>query len=117
LGLPVEIRLTPGQEADVKQAETLLEGYSPEAVIADKAFDSDPLIKAIEAKGAEAVIPPKRNRKQPRDFDKDLYKVRNLVERFINRIKQYRRVATRYEKTARNFLAFTHVASIMILLQ
>jgi transposase len=117
LGLPVEIRLTPGQQADVKQAETLLEGYSPEAVIADKAYDSDPLVETIETNGAEAVIPPKRNRKQPRDFDKYLYKVRNLVERFINRIKQYRRVATRYEKTARNFLAFTHVASIMILLQ
>jgi transposase len=113
----VEIRLTPGQEADIKQAEPLLEGYSPEAVIADKAYDSDPLVETIQAKGAEAVIPPKRNRKQPRDFDRFLYKVRNLVERFINRIKQYRRVATRYEKTARNFLAFTHLASIMILLQ
>jgi transposase len=117
LGLPVEIRLTPGQEADVKQAKPLLEGYSPEAVIADKAYDSDPLVETIESKGAEAVIPPKRNRKQPRDFDRYLYKVRNLVERFINRIKHYRRIATRYEKTARNFLAFTHVASIMILLQ
>ena len=113
----MEIRLTPGQEADVKQAEPLLEGYSPEAVIADKAYDSDPLVESIETKRAEAVIPPKRNRKQPRDFDRYLYKVRNLVERFINRIKQYRRVATRYEKTARNFLAFTHVASIMVLLQ
>ena len=109
--------MTPGQQADVKQAEPLLEGYSPEAVIADKAYDSDPLVVSIETRGAEAVIPPKRNRKQPRDFDRYLYKVRNLVERFINRIKQYRRVATRYEKTGRNFLAFTHVASIMILLQ
>jgi transposase len=113
----VEIRLTPGQKADVTQAERLLEGYSPEAVIADKAYDSDPLIKSVEAKGAEAVIPPKANRKQQRDFDRHLYKDRNLVERLINRFKQYRRVATRYEKTARNFLAFIQVASIMILLQ
>ena len=117
LGLPVEIRLTPGQKADITQAEPLLEGYSPAAVIADKAYDSDPLVRTVETKGAEAVIPPKVNRKQPRDFDKYLYKVRNLVERFINRIKQYRRVATRYEKTGRNFLAFIQVASIMVLLQ
>ena len=117
LGLPVEIRLTPGQKADVTQAEPLLEGYSPVAVIADKAYDSDPLVNSIETKGAEAVIPPKVNRKQPRDFDKYMYKVRNLVERFMNRIKQYRRVATRYEKTGRNFLAFVQLASIMILLQ
>jgi transposase len=117
LGLPVEIRLTPGQKADVTQAEPLLDGYSPAAVIADKAYDSDGLVKTIETKGAEAVIPPKVNRKQPRDFDRYLYKVRNLVERFINRIKQYRRVATRYEKTGRNFLAFIQVASVMVLLQ
>ena len=117
LGLPVEIRLTPGQKADVTQAEPLLEGYSPAAVIADKAYDSDSLVNSVETKGAEAVIPPKANRKQPRGFDKYLYKVRNLVERFINRIKQYRRVATRYEKTGRNFLAFAQLASIMILLQ
>jgi transposase len=113
----VEIRLTPGQKADVTQAEPLLKGYSPAAVIADKAYDSDPLVKTVETNGGEAVIPPKVNRKQPRDFDKYLYKVRNLVERFINRIKHYRRVATRYEKTGRNFLAFIQVASVMVLLQ
>ncbi len=117
LGLPVEIRLTPGQKGDVTQAEPLLKGYSPAAVTADKTYDSDSLVKTVETKGAEAVIPPKANRKQPRDFDRYLYKVRNLVERFINRIKQYRRVATRYEKTGRNFLAFIPVASVMVLLQ
>ena len=116
LGLPVEIRLTPGQRADVSQAEPLLEGYSPTSVIADKGYDSDPLVKRIESKGAEAVIPPKRNRTEPRHYDEHLYKARNLVERFINRIKQFRRVATRYEKTARNFLAFIRVASIVVLL-
>ena len=64
-----------------------------------------------------AVIPPRENRKQLRDYDRILYKARNLVERFINRIKHFRRVATRYEKTARNFLAFVQVASIMVLLE
>jgi transposase len=117
LGLPVELQLTPGQQADVTQAESLLQGYQPEAVLADKGYDSDALVEAIEANGAQAVIPPKSNRKKPRGYDKNLYKERNLVERFMNRIKHYRRVATRYEKTARNFLGFVHVAAIMVLLQ
>jgi len=85
-------------------------------VIADKGFDSDEFVRAVEATGAEAVIPPRSNRKAPRDYDEHLYKERNLVERFLNRAKHYRRVATRYEKTGRNFLAFWQFASIMILL-
>jgi transposase len=95
----------------------LLKGHDAEAVIADKGYDSDPLVQRIEGKGAEAVIPPKKNRKVPRDYDKHLYKERNKVERFIHLLKQYRRVATRYEKTARNFLGFIHVAAVMILLR
>jgi transposase len=75
-----------------------------------------PLVKRIERKGAEAVIPPKRNRTEPSEYYEHLYKARILVERFINRIKQFRRVAIRYEKTARNYLAFIRVASIMVLL-
>jgi transposase len=114
LGLPVEIRLTPGQQADITKAADLLEGYDPEAVIADKGYDSNALVDAIKAKGGEAVIPPKQNRLEQREYDADLYKERNLVERFINRIKQFRRVATRYEKTARNFLSFVYLASIMV---
>ena len=113
----MELKLTPGQQADVTQTEVLFEGHAPEAVIADKAYDSDALVTTIEARLAVAVIPPRGNRKQPRDYDRILYKVRNLVERFINRIKHFRRVATRYEKTARNFLAFVQVASIMVLLE
>jgi transposase len=115
MGLPVEIQLTPGQQADVSKAQDLLKGYDPDAVIADKAYDSDALLKSIKAKGAQAIIPPRENRREQRDYDKDLYKERNQVERFINRLKQWRRVATRYEKTGRNFLAFIHLASIMIL--
>jgi transposase len=116
LGLPVELKLTPGQRADVTQGQDLLTGYQPRAVIADKGYDSDALVEFIEARGAEAVIPAKQNRSKPRVHDEHLYKERNLVERFINRIKQFRRVATRYEKTARNFLGFVQVASIMVLL-
>jgi transposase len=117
LGLPVTVVLTPGQAADVKQAEGLMKDVPAEVVIGDKGYDSDKLIEAIEAKGAEAVIPPMKHRKVQRVYDKDRYKDRNLVERFFGKVKQFRRVATRYEKTARNFLAFVHLASIMILLQ
>jgi len=117
LGLPVRLHLTAGQVADVTQAETLLDGVEADVVIGDKGYDSDAVVKAIEASGAEAVIPPKRNRTAPRPYDTDRYRDRNLVERFWGRAKQYRRVATRYEKTARNFLAFVHLASIMILLR
>jgi putative transposase len=101
----------------VGQAEAQLEGQEPGAVIADKAFDSDALVRSIERRGAQAVIPSKKNRVVARDYDKHLYKERNKVERLINLIKQYRRVATRYEKTALNFLAFVHVAAVMVLLR
>ena len=94
-----------------------MQGHNAGAFIADKAFDSDAVVAAAKRQGAEAVIPPKRNRKVARDYDRHLYKERKKVEGFINLIKQYRRVATRYEKTARNFLGFVHVASIMVLLR
>jgi transposase len=72
------------------------------------------VVEAIEARGAEAVIPGVKNRAEPRDYDRERYKDRDLAERFWFKAKKYRRLATRYEKTARNFLAFVHVASIMI---
>jgi transposase len=117
LGLPVRFVLTPGQEADVTQATTLLHELPFEVVIGDKGFDSQPLVEFIESRGGQAVIPSRKNCTQQRDYDQERYKDRNLVERFWNKIKHYRRVATRYEKTARNFLAFIHVASIMVLSQ
>lgn len=117
LGNPVEFLLTGGQGADVTQAEPLMEGREAGAFLADKAYDGDAVVAAAKRQGAEAVIPSKKNRKAPRDYDKHLYKDRKKVEWFINLLKQYRRVATRYEKTARNFLGFVHVASIMILLR
>jgi transposase len=95
----------------------LIKGHNVDAVIADKGYDGDDFVATIKASGAEAVIPPKKNRIFKRDYDKHTYKERNLVERFINRIKQFRRIATRYEKTARNFMGFVHVAAIMVLLR
>jgi transposase len=115
--LPTALVLSPGQEADITHAPTLVEGTTPAVVIADKGYDQKELVAGIESKGGEAVIPTRKNSTAPRAIDTDRYKDRNLVERFWAKIKQYRRVATRYEKTARNFLAFVHVASIMILLQ
>ena len=117
LGNPIEFILTGGQEADVTQAEPLIRRHKVGAVLADKAYDSNAVVAAVKKQGAEVVIPPKKNRKEPRDYDKHLYKDRKKVEWFINLIKQYRRVATRYEKTARNFLGFVHVSSIMVLLR
>ena len=108
--------VTGGQEADITHAPALIEGQEAEVVIADKAFDKKGFVSQIEQRGGEACIPSLSNRKEQREYDPHLYKERNRVERFINRLKQYRRVATRYDKTARNFLAFVHVASVMVLL-
>ncbi len=85
-----------------------------EAILADKGYDTDTLLAQIALWGAQAVIPSKKNRKEQRVIDAELYKDRNKVERFIGRIKQYRRIATRYEKTARNYLAMLHVVSSMV---
>ena len=117
LGLPARLILTPGQAADMSHAVALMEDVPIEVVIADKGYDSRAVVAAIESRGAEAVIPSLKNRKEQREYDRERYKDRNLAERFWSKLKHYRRVATRYEKTARNFLAFVHVASIMVLLR
>jgi len=86
-------------------------------VIADKGYDSDAFVETIESRGAEAVIPPKSNRVNPREYDRHTYRERNVCERFWSKVKQYRRVATRYEKKAANFLAFVKVAAIIVMLK
>ena len=115
--MPVRLILTPGQAADVSQAKTLIEGVPFEVVIGDKGYDSQDVVAAVEDAGGEAVIPSRANATCPRETDWSRYKDRNLVERFWSKAKQYRRVATRFEKKAQNFLAFVHVASIMIMLR
>lgn len=117
LGLPAAVVLSPGQDADVTHAPAVLGDLRPQVVIGDKGYDSRKLVKSILGRGAEAVIPSRENSTAPRVIDADRYKDRNLVERFWSKAKQYRRVATRYEKTARNFLSFVHVVSLMILLE
>lgn len=115
-GHPLEIRLGPGEEHDVNRAEELLGSHAPDSVIADKGYDCDRFIATIRRRGAEAVIPPRSNRTTKRRWNKRKYKSRNLVERFVNRIKHYRRIATRYEKTARNYLGFVHFAATLVML-
>jgi|ERR1700677_2995080 transposase len=117
LGLPVRLILTPGQDADVTHAKKLIEGIPFEIGIGDKGYDSQALVDAIQKQGGTAVIPSRKNKKTPRVIDGHLYKERNLVERFWSKVKQYRRAATRYEKTARNFLGLLHVVSIIIMLK
>lgn len=114
LGNPTHLHLSAGNVHDVVEAKKLIEAARGENFIGDKAYDADEVIKAIEAKGMNAVIPPKSNRKNPRKIDFHLYKERHLVENFFCRLKQFRRVATRYEKTARNFLGFVLVVSIKV---
>ena len=94
------LSLTPGQAADITQAEPLLDHVEPEAFLADKGYDSDALIETLEARGITPVIPPKANRKEPRKTDFALYRERNLVERFFCKLKQYRAISTRYDKLA-----------------
>ena len=117
LGNPLRIILTEGQVHDIRQAEALIEGFACEKVLADKGYDSDKFREVIASKGAEAVIPPKRSRKELLPYDKDVYQDRNLVERFFNKIKNFRRIATRYDKTASSFAAMLALAAAMIWLR
>ena len=116
LGNPLRIILSVGQRADITQAEPLLTDYQTDAVLADRGYDADSLITYLQGSGTEVVIPAKRNRLEPRSIDENLYKDRNKVERYFNKLKQYRRVATRYEKTAISFAGFVYLASAMILM-
>jgi transposase len=98
------------------RAEEILADHQPEAVIADKAYDANAFLDVLRKRNAEVVIPPLKTRKVQRRYSRSKYKQRNLIERFLNRLKHYRRVATRYEKTAANFLAFVQLASTLVTL-
>lgn len=114
LGCPVNFALSAGQKGDAPQAETLITDLPAEIFLADTAYDSDALRQLIANKGAVAVIPntPSRALKYP--LDRDLYAQRHLVECCFSKLKQFRRVATRYEKTARNYRAVITIAAILL---
>ena len=109
--------ITGGQVNDCTQAIELLGQHKAEAVLADKGYDTDAIVEHIEATGAKAVIPSKRNRKVQREHDKDLYKQRNRIERCFSKLKCFRRFATRYEKSKACFKALVALACTWISLQ
>jgi transposase len=117
LGCPVRLVLTAGQKGDAPQAGRLIEDLPAEIVMADTAYDADHLREAIAAKGAVAVIPNNPSRAIKHPLDKHLYAQRQLVECCFNKLKQFRRVATRFEKTARNYLAVVTLAAIVLWLR
>ena len=114
-GKPQAFTRTGGEHADVTQAPTLIErAEQASAFVADKAYDADSLIELPYEKNIEPVIPPRKNRTQDRDFDRTLYKERNLIERLFRRLKDFRRVATRYEKLDRHFAAMIMIACVCV---
>jgi transposase len=116
LGHPVALELTGSQASDSPRLPGLIAGVETAAVLADKGYDSDANRAAIRRVGAVSCIPPRKNRVEAIEYDRHLYRERNVVERYFAQVKQYRRVATRYDKTARNFLGFVWVATFDILL-
>ena len=114
LGRPLRFIITGGQVHDVVTAPALLDGIEGGAVIADKAYDSNALRQLIADAGMIAVIPSTRSRKIAIPHDTELYKERNRIERCFNKLKHFRRFATRFDRRAVHFLAFIHIASAMI---
>jgi len=117
LGNPLRLHLTGGECHDSPHAAGLIAGFEPDAVIADKGYDTDELIEAVKARGIEAVIPPRGNRKEQREYDRYLYRERHLIECFINKIKHYRRVFSRFEKLSKNYLGFLSFVSALVWLR
>jgi transposase len=116
LGNPVEVMLSEGQDHHLTCPEPLIEAVDPGALIADKAFDADAFIDTLKGRAITPVIPSKSNRKTPRRCDFALYCERNLIERFFSKLKQFRAIATRYDKLAKIFLAGLQLACAAILL-
>lgn len=117
LGNAIRFILTGGNRNDITQAEALVENLFPDYVIADKGYDSDKFVLLVKSRCAEAVIPSRINRKIQRTIDEHLYKERHLIECQIGKLKHFRRVFSRFDKLAKNYLSFIHFASTMIWLR
>jgi transposase len=117
LGNPLHFILTGGERHDITQAEELLGEEVGEHVLADRGYDSDPFIEFILEHGAVPVIPPRKNRKQSREYDAYRYRERALVECFMNKIKHYRHLFSRFDKLASRFLGFLQLAGALIWLR
>ena len=115
MGNPTGFFLTGGEAHDLEGADHLLPTMEADTLIADKAFDADArVLEPLAAAGKTAVIPPRTNRSSPRGYDRELYGARHLIENFFAKIKQFRAIATRYEKTARNFLAAVRLVASVV---
>lgn len=117
LGNPLRFILSGGQRSDYTQALNLLEGYTTTAVLAEKGYDADYIVERAMEMGAKAVIPSKSNRKNTCSIDETLYKERNLVERLFNKLKNFRRVATRYDKLDIAYMSFIQLAATYLWLK
>jgi len=117
-GLPLRLAISPGEMHDIKAAGELLGDIgADQMVLADRAYDADWLRQMVSAQGSWANIPPRANRRDPVCFSPHLYKARNAVERFFNKIKFFRRIATRYDKRGSNYLAMVKLAAIRLRLR
>ena len=115
LGNPLSFHLTPGQAGDLDGSDLLLPKLTAQTILADKGYDADKrVVEPLIAQGKTVVIPSKSNRIAPREYDKDLYKARHLIENFFAKLKQYRGIATRYDKRAVNFLGAIYLAAAAI---
>lgn len=115
LGNPLSFHLTPGQASDLEGADQLLPSVVADTVLGDKGYDADArVLERLQAQGKTAVIPPRCNRKHRREYDRELYKARHLIENFFAKLKQYRAIATRYDKRARNFLGAIYLAAAVV---
>ena len=117
LGNPLRFLLTAGQCHDQTQANALVKEVKFEYFLADKGYDAKEFLEGLKQRGAEIVVPSRSNRKEQREYDKHLYRERHLVECFINKMKQYRRVFSRFEKLSKNYLSFLHFVSSLIWLR
>ena len=114
---PIRLFITPGCDADVIHAETLVAAMPGQELVADKGYDSDAFREHLHARAVRACIPPRSNRKHPQPYSRASYRKRHLVENFFERVKNFRRVATRYDKLAVTFLGFVCLAASIILLK
>lgn len=117
LGRPLRFMLTPGQAADIKSAPALIEGMKATGVIADKGYDSNAFRELIAASGMEAIIPSNRTRKVIIPHDRNLYRTRNRIERCFNKLKHFRRIATRFDRRDIHFMGFLYLASTLLWLR
>ena len=113
-GMPVRAIITQGTTADCTQAIALIDGFIAENLLADRGYDTDAILGQVERQGMLPVIPPKKNRKEQRNYDKELYKTRHLIENAFLYLKQWRGIATRYAKNAASFLAAIHIRCIFL---